>query len=543
MGLRFMHRSPDAWAWEVMPGGSFSSSGFAEIEVSDLNGGWAIMKREGGPLSAAPRVVFENVCLSVFATADERGYSPSPPPQMALVALHPASDAYLPKPNYHPIARKQALRLVAREAVTIEFASAHAPKGFEVTLSGFTGVAVEAEMPLPPAPAAAATHTLRARFGRGTTREFTLSFCASVAPPAPRLAPRKSPAAVEQLQMASQVAAAHAAAATATGSTSAEQTARKDEALFAILASMRRYEPVSQPCVEVLATLHRAVRTMSPLEGLGLPLCYEGVVALGLGVDGRDPTTLAGSGFFVHSSGLLLTCDHVVEEMDSRMAAAGSVNACYCVGLGEGDAFAWTYEAQLVAHSPTPCGVLPGTPPTPRLDLAVLKLVRRRFGGDLLLPVRALPLGDSQSDLISTGQPLWVLGYGAEEGGDNGEGRRLSQQTRVCAYAGRVDDLCYGSGFVLTTADVSAGHSGGPVIDGAGRVLGWSYRNLTQKLSVVIQDVMGNTVVLPSDYAGRTRLSGSVSCGGLHSFRPINDARMLCASAMSALERTQHLSR
>ena len=106
---------------------------------------------------------------------------------------------------------------------------------------------------------------------------------------------------------------------------------------------------------------------------------------------------------------------------------------------------------------------------------------------------------------MRTLQPLWVLGYGQEQPHaprrhDIGPG----------AYAGRRDVAADGSGgdgtggsWIILTTDVLAAHSGGPVVDASGAVIGWCLLSLTG----------GTSHPHVESYAG-----------GLHAARPINSA-------------------
>ena len=239
---------------------------------------------------------------------------------------------------------------------------------------------------------------------------------------------------------------------------------------------------------------------------------YKAVVAVGVSIDGVDPRQQRGTGFFVdRATGLVVTCHHVLLDMNADPAPRGTpANAArvYCLGVGDGDSFEWRYEAEVKAVSVSPMPPKPGQPDhradqaQPWLDLAVLRVTRQRDGALLRYPLAPqLQLGNSDEDAMATSQPLWVLGYGQQLS-------HVAQTRNTCQgnYAGRRPDDRTGSCWLMTTADVLAGHSGGPAVDMYGRVVGWCLLSLT-------------------DPTGRG--GGREAAGGLHAVRPINEARQV----------------
>ena len=68
------------------------------------------------------------------------------------------------------------------------------------------------------------------------------------------------------------------------------------------------------------------------------------------------------------------------------------------------------------------------------------------------------------------------------------------------------------------TTDILGGHSGGPVVDAAGDVIGVAVQSLF--------DAVGGGKVLTTDADGREVLVDGRECnGGLHAVRPIHEAR------------------
>ena len=189
----------------------------------------------------------------------------------------------------------------------------------------------------------------------------------------------------------------------------------------------------------------------------------------------------------------------------------------------------------------------------PWLDLCVMKLESLLNAAGTLAPfvgpVPALALGDS--DAIDTGQPVWVLGYGQQT-------NSVKSTSHTCpgAFAGRDPDqmprltstgpVPTPSELLMVTADMLAGHSGGPAVVRQNDqlvVIGW---NIMSTGDTVISDVSPLRPVNPSEVrfgdiqvqatpfgtsAAMTywlrpqRTKSTESCGGLHGLRPINLAK------------------
>ena len=67
-----------------------------------------------------------------------------------------------------------------------------------------------------------------------------------------------------------------------------------------------------------------ATGSLAELAELSLPklaqLNNDSVIALGVGIGGSVPTRQAGSGFYVSGDGYLITCHHVVDDMDKHVS-------------------------------------------------------------------------------------------------------------------------------------------------------------------------------------------------------------------------------
>ena len=127
---------------------------------------------------------------------------------------------------------------------------------------------------------------------------------------------------------------------------------------------------------------------------------------------------------------------------------------------------------------------------------------------------------------MRTLQPLWMLGYGQQQSHiaprrhDIGPG----------AYAGRRDVVTdakgtftngerlpeggefTGGSWILVTTDILGGHSGGPVVDSSGAVLGWAVQSLYDKAHPEVKE----------------------NNGGLHAARPIHEARPMLDKIIAA---------
>ena len=277
-------------------------------------------------------------------------------------------------------------------------------------------------------------------------------------------------------------------------------------------------------------------RVCSFKSGMATQCWCKGVVAIGGRHAGSKDPTLIGTGFIVDlPTGLVSTCAHVVlnafyDEPDGCLDPGVHGLA---IGVGFGEQIRWVCRAKVLFISRPPanyddnacpkdskpkckglgplqapqarklkdracssCGTnwtgLPiqkGPPPShwpvqdstnKRLDLAVLRLVDLGTGSPLVdpaselahspgKPAHALRLGDSTA--LKDGEPLVMLGYGQEAGTGDGQ-ERTSTVTRGVASTktGR---------WLKTDAMVLSGHSGGPMVNRFGEVVGWAVQSMT----------------------------------------------------------------
>jgi S1-C subfamily serine protease len=149
----------------------------------------------------------------------------------------------------------------------------------------------------------------------------------------------------------------------------------------------------------------------------------------------RGSSTVTGSGFLIDRQGDILTANHVVDGADRSEG----------VSVEFEDAI--VREARVVA-------VDPGD------DLAVIRVSLHG-----VTPVRPLPLGDSAS--VRVGDPTLAIGNpsGLERTLTSGIVSALQHEITAAGGAS-IDNV------IQTDQTVSAGDTGGPLLDGQGRVIG-----------------------------------------------------------------------
>jgi S1-C subfamily serine protease len=161
------------------------------------------------------------------------------------------------------------------------------------------------------------------------------------------------------------------------------------------------------------------------------------------------PNKGIGTGFVVSSQGLILTNAHVVVEypdQTNRLPAQQPATKVQVVFKGSGTKTT-TVEAQVV-------GVDGST------DVALLKVDPSKVPN-----LKPLPLGDSSK--VQVGEPVVAIGnplgleFTMTSGIVSAVDRTLTSPTRVFIENG-----------IQTDAAINEGNSGGPLIDGSGRVIG-----------------------------------------------------------------------
>ncbi len=206
---------------------------------------------------------------------------------------------------------------------------------------------------------------------------------------------------------------------------------------------MRRFHTRWRMVVAVVATVASAALVAPPTPALAAPQDLSAVASQTEPTVARIDTTInyqhaigAGTGIVLDPSGTLLTNFHVVQGADT------------ITGTVEGR----SYPADLVGYDRN-------------RDIAVIQL--RGAGG---LPVAQL--GDSSR--LAVGDPVVALGNA------RGSGSPLTREAGQVVGFGRTinakDELTGASnaatGLIEFAAPVRAGDSGGPVVDGAGQVVG-----------------------------------------------------------------------
>ena len=175
----------------------------------------------------------------------------------------------------------------------------------------------------------------------------------------------------------------------------------------------------------------------------------------------------------------------------------------------------WTYEAEIVHELAR--GLPPQRSGDPMLDLAIFR-VTRRLDGAPMGSFKAIEFADS--DAVCEGEPVWILGYGQQQ-----SNLTNTRNTIKGIVSGRHTDA-KGGNFIRTDAEMLGGHSGGPVVNRSGQVIGWSDLSDRERVetkgnlfgSVSVEGTQHEVVV------GGT-LHGWFASGGIHAMKPINDAR------------------
>ncbi|HZZ83400.1 MAG TPA: S1C family serine protease [Anaeromyxobacteraceae bacterium] len=186
------------------------------------------------------------------------------------------------------------------------------------------------------------------------------------------------------------------------------------------------------------------------------------------GPPAADGAPAAGS---VAGAGAAVSGERRLSTQEITSAALGSVVEVAC-GARTGTAFFVTPE-RAATNAHVTCGKdellrirfhdgreLMGRPLTlePKLDLAILEVVGAA--------ARPLPLGDSTA--LAPGDPLVLLG--------NPQGLTFTAHEAKVGYPSR---NFFGTAFVQLNGSVNPGNSGGPLLDGAGRVVGIVSRKVT----------------------------------------------------------------
>ncbi len=173
------------------------------------------------------------------------------------------------------------------------------------------------------------------------------------------------------------------------------------------------------------------VKTATPARVRLIPIALPG-----LGIRVRLPGVALGSGFFIHSSGYVLTNNHVIRDAREIRALTS-----------DGDEL----EMEILARDPA-------------FDLALLRVrgAKGAKGGFTALPMGESDQAESGDLVIAVGNPLG-LGHTVTLGVVSQTGRNLSG---VSEEEGRHVD------FIQTDTAINPGSSGGPLVTLAGAWVG-----------------------------------------------------------------------
>lgn len=147
-----------------------------------------------------------------------------------------------------------------------------------------------------------------------------------------------------------------------------------------------------------------------------------------------------GSGFFISSNGHILTCAHIFPDAPISIK---SIN----IGIYDKSDTGKTVKAELIGIQP-------------RKDLAILKLVDYKSKTPYLLirkNSKTLKVGDK---VLAIGNPFLSFNWSVSDGIISGLGREIT-----------IKQVLY-SDLIQTTAGISPGNSGGPLLDSRGNVIG-----------------------------------------------------------------------
>ena len=204
---------------------------------------------------------------------------------------------------------------------------------------------------------------------------------------------------------------------------------------------------------------------------------------------------LFGSGFHVHADGTSCTDAHVILDVCDmyRKNPTAFLNPgdpdFARVAIGFGNPVKWQFSAYVCKISYPQSnhpqmqtgGIAAGR--EPGLDLAVLRLTDRYpLGGQLSTPltaadgslIKVLPLADTAPALNDA---ISLAGYGYPDTISRNTGN--PSVTRG-VFSGPLHDA--NGAWLKTDAVMLAGHSGGPALNAAGQVVGWSIKSATSRV-------------------------------------------------------------
>ena len=219
----------------------------------------------------------------------------------------------------------------------------------------------------------------------------------------------------------------------------------------------------------------------------------RGVIAVGLLGTDLQSSQLEATGFIVDlESGLIVTCAHVVLSAFSNHKKNPTLTLDpgdeLAIGVGgEGERIDWRCRAKPSFLSRPPADY-PGPPPPvhwtcirddgTRLDLAILRLVDATPAVDASTALaragrhaKALSLGLPPTHPLSPGDPLVMLGYG--QNAQTGAGVERTATTTRGYFAGEYSSDAERH-WLKVDARILSGHSGGPVVNRGGEVVGWA---------------------------------------------------------------------
>ena len=318
----------------------------------------------------------------------------------------------------------------------------------------------------------------------------------------------------------------------------------------------------------------------------------RGVVAIGVSTPNLSSSKLIGTGFVVDlQSGLIVTCAHVVLDAykmhqlspATKLDPGDSAPGGLAIGVGVGEQVTWVCRAELRYISRPPLDYPGPVPPNhwvvnddgARLDLAVLQLVApvapngsalqtpekilARHGRDARALSLGVPPSVPKSVPLSDGIELVMLGFGQNASGFSGKGAEQTSTTMRGHYAGcyssngLVDGSLQSGDWLKVDVTILSGHSGGPVVNRVGEVVGWAVMSdqtvrplgqlrpiaslMPALTSVLLQPCCDRPAGVTRDVAGglRSALQGAIEPGA---FNLSGEELVLCRDAAARAEQS-----
>ncbi len=198
----------------------------------------------------------------------------------------------------------------------------------------------------------------------------------------------------------------------------------------------RRLADEAKRAAEAEASAAAVPASPPPVSAGGAAGIYKRNLPCVVTVEGRLPSGVQhGSGVIISPEGYMITNAHVVTEMDAKHKSI--TDLCEEIGGSYGDN-GYHFGSDFIYADPA-------------LDLALLKIDVEE----------ETPAAEMSQRPVETGEAVYAIGNSKGEG--------------ICIVEGIVSDarrMVNGHEFIMVTAPVTTGNSGGPVFDAAGELIG-----------------------------------------------------------------------